>query len=345
MSEDQLNRNISNSTVREKDVPAEIVNPNLKNLTVHKITDRTSGFTQIDNRVWRGELGNLSSDARLALTVLLSLPEDWSLHIDHFNKICKFSKGKSRKARAELIRGNFLEVQTITVNGKIGYKYTVYELPKDILFQNPKSEIQQLKTESTKQETETAHINNKENKEITINKNYKKDNTNTCITKANAVKGFSSFNNTKASSNTSNKSKFDYINQESDVQPIEDLQATEKRREKRKTNEKSVISYITQSVEIDKSIKDDLVRFIRMRTEKGIRTTLTMFQELYNDLIVQCPTTSEQKQRIKYAISCGYPTFLKKESRNGKVYKSSTRPIFNIPEDDGENSIVEDFEI
>ena len=79
-----------------------------------------------------------------------------------------------------------------------------------------------------------------------------------------------------------------------------------------------------------------------MRTEKNIRTTITMFQQLYEDLVAQCRTVDEQKQRIGYAISYGYPTF--KQSKS-KSYKSSTSPDYVIPEDDEESCVVDDFEL
>ena len=50
--------------------------PNYKNFKKYPIADRTEGFTQLDNRVIRGEIGNLSSDAKVALMVFLSLPDN-----------------------------------------------------------------------------------------------------------------------------------------------------------------------------------------------------------------------------------------------------------------------------
>ncbi len=138
----------------------EFLNPNNKNLKKFQIVDRTEGFTAIDNRIVRGDIGQLSVEAKVILIVLLSLPDDWSLYIDWLNRICKLSKSKSLKARNELINKGFLEVTQVTVNGKIGYKYTVYELPKDIMFKNPMPEIKQRKIENEKQELETTPINN-----------------------------------------------------------------------------------------------------------------------------------------------------------------------------------------
>ncbi len=363
----------------------DIVNPNFKNLTVYKVADRTNGFTQIDNRVLRGEIGSLSPEARLALAVFISFPEDWSLYIDYFNKICKFSKGKSRKARMELINKGFLDVETTIVNGKIGYKYTVYELPKNIMFQNPNTEIKQQITNNTIQETESYPINNKENKEIITNKDYQKDSINTCITESNAVCSDISFNKAKAmdtcsmlkhdsmrnssntNSNLSKKEQFNIAeisNEESCDATLQfanqrlteltnrldiaekQMQEVEMRKKKRETNAKLLIEYIKKSQTIDDSIRDDLVKFVQMRTEKGIRTTATIFQQLYEDLIAQCSTIAEQKQRIKYAISCGYPTFNKKDGTfYKKTCKLSTQPDFVVSEDDEETCFVEDFEL
>lgn len=361
----------------------EIINPNQNNLTVHKIIDRNSGFTQIDNRVLRGKIGKLSACAKLALITFLSFHNGWDFNIDHFNKTCGLSKGKSRKARRELISKGFLEVESRTVKGRIGYRYTVYELPKDIMFKNPKSEIGQQKTESEIQATETGLIINKDNKEIITNKDYKKDSINTCFTEGKAIDTSNSFKLVKRNSSDiieqnskdhvsnidssfSNKKQINMSNDTLDslskdtiktggvrlkefMERLNEaetrLDATERRKKKRQENEAAVIEYIKQCSEIDDSIKDDLVRFVKMRSEKGIRTTITTFCQLYEDLIAQCPTLATQKERIKYAISCSYPTFNKKSGSNKKGFKFIKQPDFVIVEDECEGAVVEDFEL
>ena len=379
MTEKQSKINVSSILPNENiNSKPEFLNPNNNNFKKFQIVDRTEGFTAIDNRIVRGDIGLLSVEAKVILMVLLSLPDDWSLYIDWLNRICKLSKSKSLKARNELINKGFLDVTQVTVNGKIGYKYTVYELPKDIMFKNPMPEIKQRKIENVNQEPETYPINNKEYKEIITKKNYKNDSKNTCITKGNAIGSTHSIKSAKAGEPSIIESIVDiasnmhecfrknvnYKKAEAETEPSDNLEQTydeyisditerineaeerlnaiENRKKKRETNEKAVIEYINQSKEINDAIKNDLIRFVQMRTEKNIRTTITMFQQLYEDLVAQCRTVDEQKQRIGYAISYGYPTF--KQSKS-KSYKSSTSPDYVIPEDDEESCVVDDFEL
>ncbi len=379
MTEKQSKINVS-SVLQNENINGkpEFLNPNNNNFSKHQIIDRIEGFTPFDNRIIRGEIGQLSVEAKVILLVLLSLPDGWSLYINWLNRICRLSKGKSLKARNELINKGFLEVKQVTINGKIAYKYTVYELPKDIMFKNPIPEIKQRKIENEKQEPETTPINNKEYKEIITKKNYKNDSKNTCITKGNAIGSTHSIKSAKAgepciiesivdiASNMHEcfRKNVNYKKAEAGTEPSDNLEQTgdehisditerineaekrlngiERRKKKRETNEKAVIDYINHSEKINDGIKNDLIRFVQMRTEKNIRTTITMFQQLYEDLVAQCRTVDEQKQRIGYAISYGYPTF--KQSKS-KSYKSSTSPDFVLPEDDEESCIVDDFEL
>ncbi len=244
------------------------------------------------------------------------------------------------------------------MNGRKGFKYTVYELPQNMMFKKQELENKPKKIGDRKQEIETMPNINKENKKIDINKDYKEGGTNTCITEGYAKGQTNSLiskersidsecnnsiaeeSNINACSNSSKNiaeisnidiTSVDYLHSKLDAaeKRLDDI---DKRKTNRERNEKAVINYINSSLDIPDKIKGELKNHIKMRSEKGIRTTITMFQQLYSDLKEECKTIDEQIKRIQYAISCGYPTFRKKSCK--KVDKSRKKSIFVKPQED-----------
>lgn len=319
--------------------------------------ERTEGFTQIDNRIINGQVGELTPDARLLLITLLSLPNDWILYMAWLQKLIKCSSSRLRRAKKELVQKEFLEVDEIRQHGKKAYLYRVYELPKFIMIeQNQLVEFKRLNSNKSNQSKENnAQINKKDKKEK-INKKDKKNKSNICKTNGFAEVESSLVKSKENSSsnllaieeqvhhvNNTNMNSCSSMNQlinmvtENDKQAdiVPEQQTQQKRANKREKYEYLVHELIDKSNDIPKELKTLLKNHVTARFEKGIRTTPTMFKQLYADLIEECPTIDEQIKRVKIATSNGYPDFrLRKKDK----YKKSNQPMLVNTDDSDDNS-------
>ena len=306
------------------------------NLKKYPLIDRDEGFTQLDNRVINRQIGELTPDALALLIKLLSLPNDWNLFMIWLQKTIGYSTARVRRAKKELIKKGFLEVDEIRLNGKKAYKYKVYELPKSMMEeQNQVLEAKHLNPNSDKQSKEKDAQINKNNKQENIKKNNKKDKINICKTKdfaegkSNLLKAKDSFteeqvlhvNHVKNTNMNTCSSNNKLINS-ADTENNKQIQ--QKRANTREKYEQRVNQLIDNSSDIPTELKALLKNHVTARFEKGIRTTPTMFKQLYADLIDECPNIEEQIRRVKIATSNGYPDFrLRKKDK----FKNTNQPI------------------
>lgn len=96
------------------------------NLKIHRIDNRLERpSTQIDNET----ISKLSCEEAGMLTKLLSLPDsNGTLTMTWLEKECKISKLKRLKIKANLLKKGFLkEIQCRNKQGKISYRYEVFE--------------------------------------------------------------------------------------------------------------------------------------------------------------------------------------------------------------------------
>ena len=318
--------------------------------------ERMEGFTQIDNRIINGQVGELTPDARLLLITLLSLPNDWILYMAWLQKLIGYSPSRLRRAKKELVQKEFLEVDEIRQYGKKAYQYRVYELPKPIMIeQNQLVEFKRLNSNESNQSKENnAQINKKDTKEKT-NKKDKKNKINICKTNGFAEEESSLLKSKEDSSsdlfttkeqvnhvNNTNMNSCSNINKLINSVAENDKHAdiaTEQQTQQRRVNKREKYEYlvhelIDKSNDIPKELKKLLKNHITARYEKGIRTTPAMFNQLYADLIEECPTIDEQIKRVKIATSNGYPDF---RLRKNDKYKKSNQPILVNTDDSDDN--------
>lgn len=98
-------------------------------IRVHK----TKNFTVMSNTHLRDK--NLSLKAKGLLSVMLSLPDDWSYSISGLCSICKESETAIKSALSELKTSGYVVVSREEPSkengGRIRYSYDVYEEPKN----------------------------------------------------------------------------------------------------------------------------------------------------------------------------------------------------------------------
>lgn len=316
-------------------------NNNYPNLTVNRILNRNGrGFTMEDNDIINTNKHRLIPESLATLNHLLSHSDTWHLCIENMNKTLKLSDYMSRKARAELEKKGFLEQIETRVNGRKAYKYIVYELPKEELkrINQGLENCSQQNDDNKLTEENAAHNNNEKQHEIQQNQSKLKEGNHICETKS------STNNSHSLKKNGDNMLHDSYrkheINGEnppsenpksSETQSIK-ASSTELREKRRKRAEELTLQFLNECEQIPYEIKDLLKSHIVMRTEKGIKTTPEQLKALYQQLTEECSTIEQQKKRILYATSCGYPTFVNKSNKKSDSKSNQPEYISSVEE-------------
>ena len=96
------------------------------NLKIHRIDNR---LEHPSTQIAKETLSQLPCEEAGMLTKLLSLPDsNGTLTMTWLEKECKISKLKRRKIKANLLKKGFLkEIQCRNKQGKISYRYEVFE--------------------------------------------------------------------------------------------------------------------------------------------------------------------------------------------------------------------------
>jgi hypothetical protein len=136
--------------------------------TIFRI-EKNRDFVVMNNRFLRNK--KMSLKAKGALSLFLSLPDDWQYSINGLASICKESQTAIRSTLKELEEHNHLRrVREQDEKGQFRYIYYIYELPYDGNEHADKGNAQNAHKESKRQQS-----NKRENKE------YKKYNINNYI--------------------------------------------------------------------------------------------------------------------------------------------------------------------
>lgn len=111
---------------------------------------KTNNYTVMSNHHFKER--EMSLKAKGLLSLMLSLPDDWSYNISGLVKLSKDGKDSVMSALAELEKFRYLErKQVINDKGQFaGVQYNIYELPQ---LEKPIAE----KEKSVKQKTEKSH--------------------------------------------------------------------------------------------------------------------------------------------------------------------------------------------
>ncbi len=116
---------------------------------------KTKNYSVISNHHLNNE--SLSLKAKGLQTYLLSLPDDWTIHVSHLVKTCKDGKRAIYTALKELKKEGYIEHVPIREdNGRIqSWEYIVYEVPqaKNLQPQGVEPQQQNVNADNTKVKT------------------------------------------------------------------------------------------------------------------------------------------------------------------------------------------------
>tara|TARA_R110002020_G_scaffold346394_2_gene560275 strand:+ start:163 stop:804 length:642 start_codon:yes stop_codon:yes gene_type:complete len=90
---------------------------------------KNKDYTVISNNIFKNK--NLSLKAKGLMSLLLSLSDNWDLHIEGLTKICKEGRRSIGSTINELIENKYIKRDVKRENGVIkSWTYTVYETPQ-----------------------------------------------------------------------------------------------------------------------------------------------------------------------------------------------------------------------
>ena len=124
-------------------------------MSVYRRHKRESGYTQIDNYVFRDK--TLSLKAKGLLTQIYSLPDDWDYSVRGLATLFKDGKEAVNNALQELIdHGYIIRTQKINAFGRFeGYDYDIYERPQNVnVSENPITEEPSTDNSSSENSTQ-----------------------------------------------------------------------------------------------------------------------------------------------------------------------------------------------
>lgn len=130
-----------------------------RNGTFKKVS-KSYGYTRVDNQIFKNS--NLSLKAKGLLTLMLSLPDNWTFSERGLVQLSKDGRSSVRTTLQELEENGYLERKTIrNETGQFSHtQYTVFEEPRSDTprSENPTSDIEPNKQSNNKQSNNKQSI-------------------------------------------------------------------------------------------------------------------------------------------------------------------------------------------